>query len=237
MFSATHDATTRPLMDKWGDERRVRFVDSPLRWVSNKWAKARVGSRLLMFLTCVDEDLLEEFAAECSVRDDIKLCLTEHSRGSAPLVVRETVTDVLHEQSYDMTDALAFLREKHTYNEWEVLIAQSGLTPAQIETARGQRSVLLIPRFVAASIVSLKAKFGALELREDNVLLIQREYLRVSRDANVRACDVELHRQHVINGFFSEDVLNKLGTVRTRIPSWMRAAYGRTATTAGPIVC
>lgn len=237
MFRATHDATTRPLMDRWGDERRVRFVDSPLRWVSNKWTKARLGSRLLMFLTCVDEELLEEFAAECKVRDDIKLCLTEHSRGAAPVVVRETVSDVLHEQAYDMTDALAFAREKHTYTEWEELIARTGLTDEQLVESLGKTSVQLIPRFVAASIVSLRAKFGALEHREDNVLLIQREYLRVSRDANVRACDVELHRQHVINGFFSEDVLNKLGTVRTRIPRWMRDAYGREAAMGGPVVC
>jgi len=71
---------------------------------------------------------------------------------------------------------------------------------------------------------------------EANRLLIEREYLKVCRDANVRHCDIEYHRQFVINAYFNEGVTDELSTVRTRLPRWLRAAFGPVPN-AAPTVC
>jgi len=96
--------------------------------------------------------------------------------------------------------------------------------------------VQIVPRFAAALTLALRAKFGRMAFHEANRLLIEREYLKVCRDANVRHCDIEYHRQFVINAYFNEGVTDELSTVRTRLPRWLRAAFGPVPN-AVPTVC
>jgi len=96
--------------------------------------------------------------------------------------------------------------------------------------------VQIVPRFAAALTLVLRSKFGRMAYHEANRLLIEREYLKVCRDANVRHCDIEYHRQFVINTYFNEGVTDELSTVRTRLPRWLRAAFGNVPN-AAPTVC
>lgn len=196
-------------------------------------------SRILKFLTCVDEELLNEFELDNAVRDQVKICMTEHTTGTSTDVVRDVIRVIRTEQRYDMSEFVLRVRtQRMTAPEWDALLVQEGIDALQLEELVATRAtVKFIPRFAAASIVALRSKFGVLENTDANRLLIQREYLRVCREANVRACDTESHRQHVMNGFFSEFVLSQLGTVRMRVPSWMRQAFGGTPATVGPVVC
>ncbi len=238
MYGCTMDVTKRALADKWSAPRQARFTESPFQWMADKWAKARMANRLMMFLTCVNPDHLDDLLAECEVRDAVRTCMTEHTSGTGVEVVQATITTVRREQNYELSRATDFLFERHSFEEWQTLLQESGLTDEEAVALRNQsKQVKLIPRFAAASIVALRSKFGVMAPTEANVLLIQREYLRVCRESHVRASDTELHRQYVMNGYFSEDVLSRLATVRTRVPAWMRAAYGSVGSTGGPQTC
>lgn len=224
--------------DNWGEARRVRFADSPLKWCAVKWAQARVGHRVLMFLTCVDESQLEEMEAEALVRDEIRHCMTEHTRGSGVAVVNAVINQVRKEQGYELSDASDFIFEQHTVAQFETKQKELGLTDGQLERIAAQRNnTAVIPRFAAATIIALRSKFGGLGNSPANVMLIEREYLRICREAHVRACDTESHRQFVLNGYFSEDVHSRLATIRTRVPKWMRNAFRPTEPASGPQVC
>jgi hypothetical protein len=94
----------------------------------------------------------------------------------------------------------------------------------------------VIPKFVAAMVICLRAKNGNMPLNEANRLLVEREYLRMCREGNVRQCDIVHHSQWVYNAYFGEGVLDELPTTRARIPKWMRAVLG-SAPKCSPAVC
>ncbi len=94
----------------------------------------------------------------------------------------------------------------------------------------------IVPKFAAAVVLHLKAKFGALSMDDANVMLIQRDYLKVCREHKVRDVDIASHRQHVLNAYFTEGVLEELALTRTRAPRWMRLLE-RKSGPSKPVVC
>jgi len=94
----------------------------------------------------------------------------------------------------------------------------------------------MVPRFAAAMVVSLRATFGRMPLNEANRLLIEREYLRVCREGNVRQIDTVAHSQWVYNAYFNEGIMEEIPTTRTRVPRWLRGAFGN-APSAPAVVC
>ncbi len=80
--------------------------------------------------------------------------------------------------------------------------------------------------FAADMVVLLRSHIGTAELSQANLLLVEREYHRVCRQLNVRYVDVAVHRQHVMNAFFTEDVFDVVGNTRSRIPRWLRTLLG-----------
>jgi hypothetical protein len=122
------------------------------------------------------------------------------------------------------------------------LLTNGGVATVNINTVVSHVPVVVnprvqvVPRFAAALTLALRAKFGRMAYHEANRLLIEREYLKVCRDANVRHCDIEYHRQFVINAYFNEGVTDELSTVRTRLPRWLRVAFG-SVPNAAPTVC
>jgi len=111
------------------------------------------------------------------------------------------------------------------------------LSPPVIPTLPMSRGALrVVPRFAAAVVLALRAKFGKLALNEANRLLVEREYLKTCRDLNVRNNDIELHRQFVANSYFMETVTDEVATVRTRLPKWLREAFG-SKPSVPPTIC
>jgi hypothetical protein len=96
--------------------------------------------------------------------------------------------------------------------------------------------VRVVPKFSAAVVLCLRAKFGNLTPTEPNRLLIEREYLKVCREGAVRNVDIIAHQQCVLNAFFTEGVLDEQCTVRTRAPRWLREAFG-VVPKAAPTIC
>lgn len=91
----------------------------------------------------------------------------------------------------------------------------------------GASTASMIPHFAATMTLQLRAKFGRMPLNDANRLLIEREYLRICREGSVRNVDIALHAQWVYNAYFNEGVLDALPTVRSRVPAWMRRAFGQ----------
>lgn len=85
--------------------------------------------------------------------------------------------------------------------------------------------VQVIPRFAGACVAVLRSRLGVLGRTSANLLLVQREYLRLCRRRGVRAHDIVSHQLHVMNAFFTDDVYDRVAQTRRRIPAWLRWAY------------
>jgi len=86
--------------------------------------------------------------------------------------------------------------------------------------------VRIVPAFAADMVLLLKSHLGPLSLTDANVLLVNTEYHRVCRGLSVRYVDQAVHRQHVVNAFFTEDVFDVVGQTRSRLPRWLRLLLG-----------
>lgn len=240
MYSSIANTVASPLKNKWAEVTVPKFREHPVDHLSARWTRARIGSRILRFFTCVSDELLEEIEQEASLRDQIRVCMTEHSSGNGKAGITEAVHQTFVDTGYDlasMNDKMVLLKmERHTFQEWEEIFALQQMDALTLENHITHTEVRVVPRFAAACVITLRAKFGNLCNNDANVLLIQREYLRACREGGVRNCDTVSHQQYVMNAYFSEGILEHIGTVRTRAPSWLRAAFGVTAK-AAPTVC
>jgi hypothetical protein len=82
--------------------------------------------------------------------------------------------------------------------------------------------VRVFPTFAADMVVLLQSNLGTMAPTEANVLLVEREYHRVCRKLDVRHIDQAVHRQHILNAFFTEGALDAVAHTRSRIPRWLR---------------
>jgi len=78
-----------------------------------------------------------------------------------------------------------------------------------------------IPRFVAACVVELRARYGVMSSSDANVLVIQDRYIKLCKTHHVRQIDVARHRQLVINLFFSSYLDFDIAHARRRAPQWL----------------
>jgi len=83
------------------------------------------------------------------------------------------------------------------------------------------RPLRLFPKFAAACVVELRAKFGALERSNANMLLVQATYLKLCREHRVRHPDVARHRQIVLNEFFRDTQDAQFAYARYNAPRWL----------------
>lgn len=81
--------------------------------------------------------------------------------------------------------------------------------------------VRVFPAFAADMALLLESNLGTMAPSSANLLVAEREYHRVCRRMGVRIADQATHRQHVLNAFFYEGELSRVGLVRTRMPRWL----------------
>ncbi len=101
---------------------------------------------------------------------------------------------------------------------------------------RHRGRVQLVPAFIAATTMALRSKFGHMSVSDANRMLIEREYLKICREAHVRHTDMNHHRQFVLNTFFNETLMEEVALSRPRMPAWVRRLFAREQTSA-PTVC
>lgn len=184
-------------------------------------------------------DLLERSAFCCSQQDFddlamyrrdelVRACIRKEMREHVGAEQRETcvanaIDTTLRTIGYDLSD-LGSIRQanigvKRTEKEWDAYFKRMNVDP--LATCRFKQAQV-IPKFAAACTLHIRAKLGAMEATEANLLLVQRKYLEICRRHNVRDVDIVLHQGHVMNAVFTESVLDDLASSRRRLPAWIK---------------
>jgi len=232
----------------------VEFFNTTNKAKQSTWSKPKkyaslIKYRMLRWLFCVNDEMLDEIEQECAVRDAIRLQMIEHAEGSGRGAIEQTMRDVYDSTGYDMSN---FKHEEmcHLSREREGVcdeqepdsdgIVFGDLPPVKadeevrvvfgLETVGNDSEVnrgtsMVIPKFAAAVVLALRSKLGKLAPSEANRLLIEREYLKVCRDTSVRNVDTIMHQQFVMNAYFTEGIVDQLATTRVRLPKWLREAF------------
>lgn len=84
-------------------------------------------------------------------------------------------------------------------------------------------NAIKIPRFAAACCVVLRAKLGIMTRMRANELVLQREYLKLCRDRNVRSQYVDMHWFLVRDQYFGTDLDSANRNAHKRLPRWVCA--------------
>lgn len=176
---------------------------------------------------------------EARLRDEIREAMVQHTDGVGTASVTTCMKEIFNESSYDMSNYTSVVDELVMSHQDPIDVEQQlnelGLT-ATPQYIHPTNTAVVVPKFSAAVVLCLRAKFGNLVYSEANRLLIEREYLRVCQAASVRNVDIIMHQQCTINTYFTEGVMEEVCTVRTRVPRWLREAFG-SVPRAEPTVC
>lgn len=220
------------------------FHDTVNMTSKSNWSRPKkfawyIKSKFLRWCLCINDDLLDVIQDEALLRDEIRGEMVQHNGGYGTASVTKCMKEIFNETSYDMSNYTAAVDELVSTDadphEIEAQLNALGLT-ATPATIVATKNAMVIPKFAAALVLCLRSKFGNLSLTEANRLLIEREYLRICQTATVRNVDIVMHQQCVINAYFTEGVMEEVCTVRTRVPRWLREAFG-SVPRVEPTVC
>lgn len=200
------------------------------RWVLDQFEKYAVCG------SAADFAELECYRTDEQVRACVRAEMQEHlGYESRETCVVNAIDTVFKETGYDLADMgsirLANKGVKRTEKEWDAYFLRMGVNPLQPAT---DGKAKIVPKFAAACALHIRAKLGALENNEANVLLVQRKYLEICRRHGVRDVDTVLHQGFVMNAVFTESVLDDIAASRQRLPAWLRWLEEVPATGAVP---
>lgn len=171
---------------------------------------------------CFQHDELEMFHLDRQIRADIRRNLRTHY-----------VNDVMDAEGNSDSIATA-VRDVYEGTGYD-LGGQPRANPEGVPPHRNVQAIVVrttvdntvrvIPRFAAACVTVLRVRLGVLGRTDANLLLVQREYLRICRRRGIRSADILSHQMFVMNAFFTEDVFERVAQSRRRLPIWARLAY------------
>lgn len=186
-------------------------------------------SPMLQALCCYDNSEIAAFRTDERIRADIRESMRMHmGYGGRETCVEQAIVEVFNDTGYDL-GKLGAVREanvsiKRTLREWDAYFAKLGVDPLKLCTVE-VLPACVVPKFAASMALCLRSKLGRLAPNEANLLLAEREYLRVARGLKVRDVDIVAHQQFTLNALFGETLLDDIALTRTRLPKWMRWAF------------
>lgn len=174
------------------------------RTVADWWQDVKETSGVVQLLCCIDVAELENYRQDERIRGDIRSAMRTQMGYNGGVTCVAGAIRAAEAEGYHMVRSEAPV---------PMLEAEGPIVNPQAR---------IIPKFAAAVCLHLKAKFGHLSRDEANMLVVQRDYLKICREHGVRDVDIASHRQFVLNAFFTEDVMEHIALTRTRAPKWMR---------------
>jgi len=215
---------------------------SPWKKLGEMLGDAIASSDAVCALLCVNKQDWLDVRSDQEVRKEIRKAVTAHVRnGTTSDCVDQAMLESLVEEGYDLGD-MGWIRKanegvKRTARQWDAYFARLGVDPCSGITER-KEVVRVMPKFAAAVALHMRTLLGKMGATEANVLLAQRKYLEICRRRGVRDVDIVAHQQHVMNAFFTEDVLDRVGLAVARAPSWVRwLSCVRRSSGDAPTVC
>lgn len=221
-------------------------------------ADAIMESSVLRTLCCLSDNEVAAYKQDCDVRAEIRESYRAHlGFGKQATCVQQVMHEVYQETGYDLSsyaDAEPKCTQvRRTMQEWDQLFTRLKLDPLKLtkpqlqfmEAEMGVVSVkpratvaetCVVPKFAAAMCLMLRSKLGRLATNEANILLVEREYLRVARNLRVRDVDIVMHQQYVLNAVFGDDFTGT-ALARRRMPRWLVALHGEQGLHGGLQVC
>lgn len=107
--------------------------------------------------------------------------------------------------------------------EPSVVDAPAPVTVPTVTPRRGLREVRFYPRFAGSVVVELRSRLGQLSRGvPGNLLIVEREALRLMRKYKVREVDSVAHLPSIISSYFVEDVHYRVETSRSRMTRMQR---------------
>jgi len=232
---------------------------STFRRMTEKLANAVFNSRFARFCCCIPEEVYHDLQHDTDVRVAVKDELETFSQATEYQCISVAAEEVYNESGYALTGDVAeddeenykeyvgfaeFLATPHTFEEWEAFtmaIQGTGFTydmaPGILKLHKAPRRVKISPKFIAASVMALRAKLQRLELDKPNQTTVEMEYGRIMRNGNVRACVADPHRAFVVNAYFTQSDAERVATSRTRAPKWLRRSLGYDTPMGVPQAC
>jgi len=198
-------------------------------------------SPLLRSLCCYNDVEVETFRADRQIRSEIRDSMRLHmGYGKGNTCVEGVITGVFNDTGYDLTNLSALHAAnagvKRSFAAWEAYFSKIGVDPLKLATVE-ILPACVVPKFAASMALHLRTKLGRLSPNEANLLLAEREYLRVCRGLKVRDVDIVSHQQFTLNALFGEQLLDSIALTRTRLPQWMRWAFEVSNLNAKPLAC
>lgn len=211
-------------------------------------AQAIMESHVLRTLCCLNDADVHQYRQDVVIRTEIRESMRQHMGfGIGKTCVEQTMKEVYDETAYDLSDfasrAPKLTGVRKTLEQWDSLFSRLKLDPLkltkpQLQFIEAELCVVpvaqhvdilptcVVPKFAASMCLMLRSKLGRLATNEANILLVEKEYLRVARNLRVRDVDIISHQQHVINAVFSEESFERIALSRNRIPRWLLRLHG-----------
>lgn len=211
-------------------------------------ANAIMESRVLRMFCCLNDSDVQQYQQDVVIRTEIRESMRQHMGfGVGKTCIEQTMQEVYTEMKYDLSDfaqrAPKLTGVRKTMAQWDMLFTRCKLDPLKLTEPQVQFLVArfnvipvaqpvdllptcVVPKFAASMCLMLRSKLGRLATNEANILLVEKEYLRVARNLRVRDVDIVAHQQHVVNAVFSEQSFERIALSRNRIPRWLMRLHG-----------
>jgi hypothetical protein len=195
----------------------------------------------------MDESQYEDIVHDAVIRDGVESCMEVHTEAteedSLPVAKSAVYIKDGYDLGYEEQGFRKLMAQRRTFEEWECLPQKLNVTPLELETAYRRLSTAPVEtrkistKFIAVAATQLRVKLGRLAPNDANKLVCEMEYLRICRKGSVRATDIDVHRAHVLNAYFSSSAGDRVAACRARQPAWIKRALGYSIPGAGPDVC
>lgn len=189
---------------------------------------------------CQIRDACDDLEADTQFRRAVLQCVDEALPSTDGSAIKAVVRDIACTDGYDICGTLSDLArydldavDKVFWEDRNISIQD---TAAYLNADVLPNRTRTVPKFAAACVVTLKAKFGALERSNANFMVVQHAYLKLCKEHRVRQCDIVRHRQVVLNCFFGSNYDAQFAYARYNAPRWVKWLHGISTQEAAPLM-